>query len=188
MRVLLAAAAAALSAVMPLPAPAAVTPIDDGHWIVFAVSATPLAAPAQAPADRYFGVQRLSNLGVRNMVHDMVLEGTSPLALPEQLGRIDGVTSALADWLEHYPSDRWLPSAMLEFVTFLQSKQQPFTDDLAFGYLYYVSMRYAGRQPARWADQILATYRLVPPFDMSSIPPPNLKASVRANVFPKLHR
>jgi hypothetical protein len=188
MRCVLAAAAAALSAVMPLPAPAAVAPRDDGRWIVYAVSMPPLVPPAQAPADRYFGVQRLSNLGVRNMVHDMVLEGTSPLALPEQLERIDGVRSALADWQEHYPSDRWLPGAMLEFAEFLQSKQQAFTDDMALGYLYYVRTRYAARQPARWADQILATYAPVAPFDVSSIPPPSAQASVSANIFPKLHR
>lgn len=188
MRCVLAAAAAALSAVMPLPAPAADRPMDDGRWTVYAVSMPPLARPAQAPADRYFGAQRLSNLGVRSIIHDMVLEGTSPLALPEQLGRIDGVTSALADWLEHYPNDRWLPNAMLEFVTFLQSKRQAFTDDMALGYLYYLRTRYAGGQPARWADQILATYALVPPFDMSSIPPPGVQASVTENIFPKLRR
>ena len=188
MRFSLAAAAAALSAVMPSPAPAAAPPIDDGRWTVYVVARGPLAPPAQAPADRYFGVQRLSNLGVRSMVHDMVLEGTSPLALPQQLERIAGVESALDDWLEQFPSDRWLPGTMLDFATFLQSKQQPFTDDLALGYLYYVSVRYAGKQPARWADQILATYRPVPPFDMSSIPPPNLRVAVGDYVFPRLRR
>jgi hypothetical protein len=188
MRFSLATAAATLLAVMPLPAPAAVKPMDDGHWIVYAVSMAPLVPPAQAPADRYFGVQRLSNLGVRNIVRDMVLEGTSPLALPEQLGRIDGVESALDDWLEHYPSDRWLPGAMLEFAEFLQSKQQAFTDDLAIGYLYYVSTRYAGTQAARRADQILARYAMTPPFDMSSLPRPELRASVGEYVFPKLRR
>jgi hypothetical protein len=188
MRVLLAAAAATLSAVLPLSAPAAVVPLDDRRFIVYVISIPALVPPAQAPADRYFGVQRLSNLGVRNMVHDMVLEGPSPLALPQQLSRIAGVESALGDWLEHFPSDRWLPGAMLDFATFLQSKQQPFTDDLALGYLYYVSARFAGRQPARWADQILATYIFTPPFDMSSIPPPKLDALVGESVFPKLRR
>jgi hypothetical protein len=188
MRLFLAAAAAALLAVVPPPAPAAIAPLDDHRFIVYAISMPPLVPPAQAPADRYFGVQRLSNLGVRNMVHDMVLEGPSPLALPQQLGRIEGVESALDDWLEHFPSDRWLPGAMLDFATFLQSKQQPFTDDLALGYLSYVSMRFAGTQPARWANQILATYTLVPPFDMSSVPPPNPRVSVGEYVFPKLRR
>jgi len=188
MRLLLAAAAAALSAVMPLPAPAAAAPMDDGRFSVYVVNMPPLQPAAQAPADRYFGVQKLSNLGLRNMVRDMVLEGTSPLALPEQLGRISGVESALDDWQEHYPQDRWLPGAMLEFAEFLQSKQQAFTDDLALGYLLYLSMRFAGTQPARWAQQVLATYTLVPPFDMSTIPPPGLHASVGEQLFPKLRR
>ena len=181
------AAAAVLLAVQPLPAPAA-TPIDDGRWTVYVVSRPPLRPPSQAPADRYFGVQRLSNLGVRSMLHDMVLEGTSPLALPQQLERIDGIESALNDWQEQYPSDRWLPGTMLDFASFLQSKAQPFTDDLAMGYLYYVSARYSRTTAGRSASTALAQYVLTPPFDMSTIPPPRLHASVGDCLFPKTRR
>jgi len=187
MRRVLTTAAATLLAVLPLPARAA-APIDDGRWTVYVISGQPLRPPSQAPADRYFGVQRLSNLGVRSMLHDMVLEGTSPLALPQQLERIDGIESALTDWQEQYPSDSWLPGTMLDFASFLQTKAQPFTDDLAIGYLYYVSARYSRTPAGRSANATLAQYVLTPPFDVSTTPPPQLHASVGDNLFPKTRR
>ena len=144
-------------------------PGADGPWIVVAVSAAPLVAHKQAPADEYFGEQRLSVLGIRSIIVAMNLEGTSPLALPLQLERIDGVRSALAAMLERYPDERWLPGEMLQFAKFLMSKRRPWTDSLAEGYLYYLSARFPSYPDGRTAATLLASYDFMP-FDMSEAP------------------
>src|ERR1700674_918610 len=87
------------------PATAFLQPIDDGRWLTVTVVATPAGAHRQAPAGEYFRPHRLSNLGGRNAIRDMTLEGTSPLALPAQRERIAAVEAAFAVWADKYPAD-----------------------------------------------------------------------------------
>jgi hypothetical protein len=167
---------------------AAAAPVDPARWLEVDVVAQPLRPPAQAPADEYFGVQRLSNLGIRSMLHDMMIEGTSPLALPLQMQRMAGIESAFPPWLEKYPDDSWLPREMIDFAIFLQSKQQPFTDDLAAGYLLYLSLRFPTASAGKTAARMLASYEPVAPFDILSIPNPALHTGVPDYIFPKIRR
>jgi hypothetical protein len=159
---------------------------ERGPWVTIAVSAAPLNAHKQAPADEYFGEQRLSVLGIRSIIAAMNIEGTSPLALPMQLERIEGVRSAFAEMIERYPDEGWLPSEMLAFAKFLMSKRQPFADALAAGYLRYVSMRFPASAEGKTAATLLATYNLLP-FDMSEAPMPDPHDGVPAYLFPPLH-
>ncbi len=189
MRVPFSAALAALTLVASSgAASAASAPVDSGKWLEIQIVAQPLRPPAQAPADEYFGVQRLSNLGIRSMLHDMMIEGTSPLALPLQMQRIAGIESAFPPWLEKYPDDSWLPREMIDFAIFLQSKQQPFTDDLAAGYLMYLSLRFPTASAGRTAAKMLAAYEPVAPFDILTIPNPALHTNVPDYMFPKIRR
>jgi len=142
---------------------------SSGPWTVIGVSAAPLTAHKQAPADEYFGEQRLSVLGIRSIIVDMNIEGTSPLALPLQVERIEGVRSAFAAMLERYPDERWLPNEMLEFAKFLMSKRRPWTDALAEGYLHYLSARFPRSSEGRAASALLANYDFLA-FDMSDAP------------------
>lgn len=144
-------------------------PYDSGVWTVIAITKHPLAA-SSAPVDEYFGPQRLSNLGMRNMVHFMTLEGTSPLALPDQLANIEGLSAGLADWADKYPRDRWLPDSILKFAEFLQSKARPFTDAAAVGYLLMLEDRYADTSAGREAAKIVQTYHQTPDFDITELP------------------
>jgi hypothetical protein len=147
----------------------AVPPYDSGIWTEIAITKHPLAA-SSAPVDEYFGPQRLSNLGMRNMLHFMMLEGTSPLALPGQMANIEGLSAGLAEWADKYPRDRWLPDSMLKFSEFLQSKARPFTDAAAVGYLLLLEDRYAGTAAGREAAKIVQTYHHTPDFDITELP------------------
>ncbi|MBV8082478.1 MAG: hypothetical protein JO347_03155 [Candidatus Eremiobacteraeota bacterium] len=188
MRVPSALFALALVLASPATATSQSSPKDDGVWTTVTVLARPVAAPRQAPADEYFGPERLSNLGVRNAIRDMNLEGTSPLALPEQLERIKAVEDALAIWSDRYPHDSWLPGTTLDFAKFLQSKDQPFTDDLALGYLIFLVQRYPSTGPGFEARSMLGSYHPMPAFDMSAAPSQDPPASVGASTFPKTRR
>src|SRR5450755_1991263 len=100
---------------------AATGAFDDQLWHAYTVSARAFTY-APAPADEYFGRFKLSNLGMRNIIHDMNIEGDSPLALPLQQGRIREVAGSLSDWANRYPRDTWLPGTAASFVRFLERK------------------------------------------------------------------
>jgi hypothetical protein len=160
-------------------------PYDSGVWTEIAITKHPLAA-SSAPVDEYFGPQRLSNLGMRNMVHFMTLEGTSPLALPGEMANIEGLSAGLAEWADKYPRDRWLPDSMLKFAEFLQSKARPFTDAAAVGYLLLLEDRYAATPAGREAAKIVQTYHQTPDFDITDLPIVSATAtSAGAGILPR---
>jgi hypothetical protein len=178
--------AASLLVALSYPASAASAPLDDDSWTTVTVAAARPPKHRQAPADEYFGPNRLSNLGVRNAIRDMNLEGTSPLALPIQLDRIAAVQAALALWSDKYPNDSWLPGTTLDFAKLLLSKQQAFTDDLAAGYLFSLQAFYPASRAGFEAHELLARSHPIPGFDMGTAPPADPIPSVGDNLYPKL--
>ena len=77
---------------------------------------SPVPAPAVAayhtvaPADEYFGHQRLSILGMRNMLHDLMRDsrnGARDDASVVNAAR--AVEDGLHDWQARYELDPWLP-------------------------------------------------------------------------------
>jgi hypothetical protein len=132
----------------------------------FVVSSTPLVV--QAPADVYFGVYRLSNLSVRNAIHDMTIEGDSPLALPGQVERIAAVESALGAWEVNYPRDPWLPGTMLAFADFLTGKQIAQYNHTAFSVYDEIALLYPGTPAGQTARATLASFVFIPQFDLES--------------------
>jgi len=178
----------ALFAMSPGAVAGAASAHDSGVWTVVVIQARPIAAPRQAPADEYFGPERLSNLGVRNALRDMDLEGDSPLALPIQLERIKAIEDALGVWADRYPQDSWLPGTTLDFAKFLQRKSEPFADDLAHGYLIFLATRYPATRAGFEAQSMLSSHRPLPAFDMSNAPPADPRADVGAYLFPKTRR
>src|ERR1700730_2337880 len=82
------------------------------------VTARPLT-PQDAPADEYFGRLKLSNLGIRNIIHALAVEGTSPFALPLERTRIMGVNTAILEWADEFPRDPWLRRVVLNFADVL---------------------------------------------------------------------
>jgi hypothetical protein len=135
----------------------------------FTVIARPLAT-LEAPADVYFGLYKLSDLGVRNAISDMTIEGDSPLALPLQIGRISAVESALPDWANRYPHDPWLPSTIVKFSAFLVSKQVPEYDRSALAWLYLLETWYPDTWYGAYARAKLQAFDLLPNIDMQRGP------------------
>jgi hypothetical protein len=66
---------------------------------------------ALAPADSYFGLCRMSVLGIRNAIHDLsALIDTAPSnKLSTLYHKLTMVEDAILDLKNHYPSDSWLP-------------------------------------------------------------------------------
>lgn len=72
------------------------------------------AASAQtnkvAPADEYFGRQKLSILGIGNMIKDMRLRIEADMTKQDSIyGGLANVEDAIHDWESKYPTDSWVP-------------------------------------------------------------------------------
>ncbi len=71
----------------------------------------PKPAPIKvAPADEYFGHQKISILGVNNTIHDTNLHiGFDQAHAAKYYGQLAPAEDALMDWARKYPQDTWLP-------------------------------------------------------------------------------
>lgn len=69
------------------------------------------AAPIRvAPADEYFGRQKLSILGINNTIHDTNLHiGFDRVHAAKYYGQLAPAADSLFDWAHKYPQDTWLP-------------------------------------------------------------------------------
>jgi len=115
-----------------------------------------------APADQYFGRLKLSNLGIRNIIHALAVEGSSPLALPLERTRIMGVHSAILEWGDSFPRDPWLKNSVLNFAYVLVSKHDPDTDMIALDLLLQASQRFRNTP---YAKTVLARAGSIQPTD-----------------------
>lgn len=87
-------------------------------WIAFFLAAVVASAmPAQAgttsrvaPADEYFGHQKISTLGIDNMIRDTDLrEAYNPELASRLYATLMTAEEALEDWAAKYPHDSWIP-------------------------------------------------------------------------------
>ena len=162
-----------LAAALAGPASAAESsaPYDDHTWHPFAAVARPFT-PAPAPADEYFGRFKLSNLGMRNIIHDMTIEGDSPLAVQLQETRIHAVAGALADWTNRYPRDVWVPRTTTSFVKFLERKQTPEASALSIDFTVYLVDKFSGTRSEHWYESLLQAHTPVMGVDPAAAAPP----------------
>jgi hypothetical protein len=144
---------------------------DDNVWHTYLVAARPIAR-APAPADEYFGQYKLSFLGIRNIIHDMNIEGDSPLALPLQEGRIHEVAGSLADWANRYPRDKWLPGTTASFVRFLERKNDAGSALLAADLIAYLNDRFASTRSGKFYAALAAAHVPVSGVDLTAAPAP----------------
>ncbi len=90
-------------------------------WIaVISAMLLPCAAVARtwsrlAPADEYFGRQKISILGIRNELRDTTLRvHYTPKRASDQLRACESIQDALQDFASKYPRDNWLPPMIIQ--------------------------------------------------------------------------
>jgi len=75
-----------------------------------APSKTTPAKSQVAPADEYFGHQKISALGIDNMIRDTTTrENYNPESAWRLYGSLAPAEDALEDWAHKYPHDSWIP-------------------------------------------------------------------------------
>jgi hypothetical protein len=150
---------------------------------LIAVTAHPLT-PQNAPADEYFGRLKLSNVGIRNVIHAIAVEGDSPLALPLERTRIMGVETAIVQWAELYPRDPWLRRAMLTFAQVLVPKHDVDTDRIAIDMLLRAGQRFDDQRYRDLVDRRLRAIAPASDVDWTAMPfdPPTFADAFQINV------
>ncbi|MBV8082477.1 MAG: hypothetical protein JOY86_05775 [Candidatus Eremiobacteraeota bacterium] len=70
---------------------------------------------AVAPADEYFGRQKISTLGIDNMIRDTTARvDYDPTLASRLVGSLAAAEDALEDWAHKYPTDSWIPKRAYE--------------------------------------------------------------------------
>jgi hypothetical protein len=68
-----------------------------------------------APVDEYFGRQKISTLGIDNMIRDAdQRESSDPTTAESLYGGLMTAEDALEDWAVKYPHDSWIPKRAYE--------------------------------------------------------------------------
>lgn len=84
--------------------------------------AVALALPAfadqktvNAPVDEYFGREKISTLGIDNLIRDTdQRESSDPTIAARLYGGLIAAEDALEDWAAKYPHDSWIPKRAYE--------------------------------------------------------------------------
>jgi hypothetical protein len=88
------------------------------HKVAHHTRHTRRAPIRMAPADEYFGRQKMSILGIRNQLHDLGLRlSYAPEKSEDILGSAAWVEDALHDWEHKYPTDPWLPKNVYDLTS-----------------------------------------------------------------------
>ena len=84
-------------------------------------SRDPVSVSALAPADEYFGRQKLSPLGIRHEIFtlkdDLHHARQQPGAIQQKANLVE---DAVDDWVTRFPQDTWLPSAAWQLGTLFE--------------------------------------------------------------------
>ena len=94
-------------------------------------SSVSAATSKVAPADEYFGRQKLSILGIGNMIKDCRLRVEADMSKSGSIyGALANVEDAMRDWESKYPADSWVPKdlELLEAV-YLEVPEQRARDN-----------------------------------------------------------
>ena len=152
-------------------------PYDSGAWTSVSVVARPMS-PLKMPADVYFGRFKFSNLEVRNTVHDLRIQGVSPLAIQQQRFHIEEALEALAAWMDEYPLDPWLPGTILGLADQMHARAQPDYDLRSLFLLYYLSEHFHGHYFGQQADARLNGFAPAPNDDITTTFDPYFPANL----------
>ncbi|HZT12712.1 MAG TPA: hypothetical protein VFA29_07910, partial [Candidatus Baltobacteraceae bacterium] len=84
-------------------------------------SRDPVSVSALAPADEYFGRQKLSPLGIRHEVLTLKDDLHHAREHPDAIEhKAELVEEAIDDWAERYPNDTWIASATWQLGTLFE--------------------------------------------------------------------
>lgn len=84
-------------------------------------SRDPVSISALAPADEYFGRQKLSPLGIRHEIYTLKDDLHHARQQPGSIqNKANLVEDAVDDWVARFPQDPWIPSAAWQLATLFE--------------------------------------------------------------------
>lgn len=123
---------------------------------IFFSAGTAFSGPASfsdlAPADEYFGRDRMSPLVIRHRIFALKDDLHRGRKQPGDVAHDAGtVQDALQDWSSRFPRDPWIPSAAWNLATLYEELPGPGAQRSAVGLLQFVRVRYGQTQFAAYA-------------------------------------
>ena len=97
-----------------------------------------------APADEYFGRQKLSVVRIHHQVFALKTELQYRRRHPDAIANeADSISDAYFDWANRYPNDRWLPRMAWELATLYEELPGLGAQGQAYTLLAFISQHYA---------------------------------------------
>ena len=123
-----------------------------------AVHAASPPAPKQstsvlAPADEYFGRQKLSVVRIHHQVFALKTDLQYHRRHPDSIeNEADSIGEAYFDWANRFPRDRWLPRMAWELATLYEELPGFNAQAQGFTFLAFISQNYAATEVGRNAS------------------------------------
>jgi hypothetical protein len=150
-----------------------------------AASRDPVSLSAIAPADEYFGRQKLSPIGIRHKIFSLKDDLHHARAHPDSIQReAQLLEDALHDWTTRFPQDPWLPSAAWNLATLYEELPGTDAQNHAVSALHFIVNAFAGSQYAQLASRDLTRGVGVRPWPHWAGPSPQPSTTTSASTAP----
>lgn len=117
----------------------------------------PVSVSALAPADEYFGRQRLSPLGIRHKIFSLKDDLHHARSRPDAIAHDAAyVEDALQDWLGRFPRDPWIPATAWNLATLYEELPGADAQQHAIALLRLLRERFADSAFAGYAARDLS--------------------------------
>jgi|GEM_PF-1098407 len=121
-----------------------------------AASRDPVSLSAIAPADEYFGRQKLSPIGIRHMIFSLKDDLHHAREHPDSIQHsAELLEDALRDWFTRFPQDPWLPAAAWNLATLYEELPGTDAQSRAVAELHFIHDSFTGTQYALLAARDL---------------------------------
>jgi hypothetical protein len=121
-----------------------------------AASRDPVSLSLIAPADEYFGRQKLSPIGIRHKVFSLKDDLHHARAHPDSIQHdAQLLEDALHDWFTRFPQDPWLPATAWNLATLYEELPGTDAQNRALAALHFVRDSFTGTPYAQYAARDL---------------------------------
>lgn len=145
----------------------------------------PVSVSSLAPADEYFGHQKLSPLGIRHEIYSLKDDLHHARQKPDAIEqKAEYVEDAIDDWIARYPNDPWIASAAWQLATLFEELPGNDAREHAIVVLGLVKSHYPSTPFGADASRDLARGIGVRPWPHWAGPPPDTVAQRGATPSP----
>jgi hypothetical protein len=120
-------------------------------------SRDPVSFSALAPADEYFGREKISPIGIRHKIYTLKYDLHHGRAHPDSIEHdAQLIEDALKDWFTRFPQDPWLPATAWNLATLYEELPGSDAQNRAIAALHFIRDTFTNTQYAQYASKDLS--------------------------------